>query len=404
MDITSPSSVAAFLDAHPADVVLNAAAYTNVDGAESQREEALRINGLGPGVVAEACRERGLLMLHISTDYVFPGEKPEGYLPWDPTGPAINAYGESKLAGERAVRELLPDTQFLVCRTQWLYGRHGTNFVDTIRGLALTRSSLRVVDDQWGVPTHTLELARQMHTCLEAGARGVVHTVGGGGPVTWYELAREVVALSGLALHRVALHERGVPPPRDEAPPRLAAQQGRLAHRGLEGHVGRLPQVQDDVRPGVEFFLFLAVIALLAMPVVALVVALVAMSRANRATRALEAREREAEALRTRLLKMEQRLAGLESKGAGAPAGPQAVPGQEAQPVVIHPAPPAPQALPPRAPCALGPRGRGQAAGRSRRRRLRAGRRRRLPRQGLLSPRWPVPPARRAQAHRACGA
>ncbi len=198
VDITSPSSLAAFLDAHPCDVVLNAAAYTNVDGAETQREEAMRINGLGPKVVAEACLDRGLLLLHISTDYVFPGEKPEGYLPNDPTGPAINGYGESKLLGERAVREILPDSQLLVCRTQWLYGRHGTNFIDTIRGLALTRSSLRVVDDQWGVPTHTLELARQMHACLEAGARGIVHTVGGGGPVTWYEVAREVVALSGL--------------------------------------------------------------------------------------------------------------------------------------------------------------------------------------------------------------
>jgi len=198
VDITSATSVAAFLDAHPCDAVLNAAAYTNVDGAESQGEEAMRINGLGARVVAEACAARGLFLVHISTDYVFPGEKPEGYLPGDATGPAINRYGESKLAGERAVLEVMPRGRYLVCRTQWLYGKHGTNFVDTIRGLALTRASLRVVDDQWGVPTHTLELGRQMSACLKAGTTGVVHTVGGGGPVSWFTVASEVVRLSGM--------------------------------------------------------------------------------------------------------------------------------------------------------------------------------------------------------------
>ncbi len=198
VDITSAASLAAFLDAHPSDIVLNAAAYTDVDGSESHRDEALRINGRGAKVVAEACRERGAFLIQISTDYVFPGQKPEGYLPGDPTGPAINSYGASKLAGEEAVRAVLPPDRLLICRTQWLYGRHGKNFVDTIRSLASSLPSIRVVDDQWGVPTHTLELARQILWCIEAGKSGAVHAVGSGGPVTWYRFAKEIAALAGL--------------------------------------------------------------------------------------------------------------------------------------------------------------------------------------------------------------
>ena len=199
VDITSASSLAAFLDAHPSDIVLNAAAYTDVDGAESHGEEALRINGEGARTVAEACRERGAFLVQISTDYVFPGKKPEGYLPGDPTGPAINSYGKSKLAGEEAVRAVLPPDRVLICRTQWLYGRHGKNFVDTIRSLAASLPSLRVVDDQWGVPTHTHELARQILWCIKTGRSGAVHAVGGGGPVTWFRFAKEIAAIAGLA-------------------------------------------------------------------------------------------------------------------------------------------------------------------------------------------------------------
>ncbi len=152
-------------------------------------------------------------LVHISTDYVFPGEKPEGYLPDDPPGPAINAYGESKLAGEEAIRAILPAEQVLLCRTQWLYGHHGKNFVDTIRTLAASRSRLEVVDDQWGVPTHAAELARQMSDLLAVGARGVAHTVGGGGPITWYAFAREIVALSGLPCEVVPCTSEAFPRP-----------------------------------------------------------------------------------------------------------------------------------------------------------------------------------------------
>ncbi len=204
VDITDRASLARFLDAAPADVVLNAAAYTNVDGAESQRQEAFRINAQGARLVAEACQERKLLLVHVSTDYVFPGDKASGYLPDDPPGPAINAYGQSKLEGERAIQKILREGQFLVCRTQWLYGNHGKNFPDTILKLSEIRNDLRVVNDQWGVPTYTVDLANQMVALLGLGARGFSHTVGGGGPITWYDFAAEILRQAGSSCRLTA--------------------------------------------------------------------------------------------------------------------------------------------------------------------------------------------------------
>ncbi len=199
VDVAGGPSLGAFLDAVRPAAVVNAAAYTDVDGAEGHREEAFRVNARGAEAVAKACAERGLLLVHLSTDYVFPGDRPQGYLPDDPPGPAVNAYGESKLEGERAVASLLPRDRFLVVRTQWLYGLHGRNFVETILRLAGERGRLRVVDDQWGVPTWTHSLARQVEGLLRAGRRGFAHAVGGGGPVTWYGFAREIVRLAGLS-------------------------------------------------------------------------------------------------------------------------------------------------------------------------------------------------------------
>lgn len=199
VDITDPPGLLEFLSAAPADAVVNAAAFTDVDGAESRREEAFRVNAAGAGNVARACARLGLPLVHLSTDYVFPGDRPDGYGPEDPTGPAVNAYGESKLAGERAVLQHLPPDRFLIVRTQWLYGRHGRNFVDTILRLAGERESIRVVADQWGAPTWTVSLARRVEGLLRSGARGAAHAVGAGGPITWFDFARETVRLAGLS-------------------------------------------------------------------------------------------------------------------------------------------------------------------------------------------------------------
>lgn len=199
VDIAERSSLARLLDANPCDVVINAAAYTNVDGAECQRAEAFRVNALGARTVAEACRERRLTLVYISTDYVFPGLKPEGYRPDEQPGPPVNAYGESKLAGERAVAETLKPEQYLICRTQWLYGTTGRNFVETILKTARVRGRLKVVNDQYGVPTHTRDLAEQIAALLRLRASGFAHTVGGGGPVTWFDFAREILDAASVA-------------------------------------------------------------------------------------------------------------------------------------------------------------------------------------------------------------
>ncbi len=199
VDICSGDSLGRLLDERSPRIVINAAAYTDVDGAESHRNEAFRINAEGARRVAEACSSRGIFLVYISTDYVFPGNKSEGYLPGDKPAPAVNAYGESKLEGERATLETMEAERCLICRTQWLYGGHGKNFVDAIRALAAERDELRVVNDQWGVPTYTENLALQIGALVGLGVSGITHTVGGGGPITWYRFASEIVRLSGAS-------------------------------------------------------------------------------------------------------------------------------------------------------------------------------------------------------------
>lgn len=197
LDITDRLSVRRWLEEVSPDVVVNAAAFTDVDGAEANRDKAFEINAAGTGTVAEECRESGAFLVHISTDYVFPGEKEEGYLPGDEAGPAVSSYGESKLEGERRIAATLPDNRFLICRTQWLYGRNGKNFADTIARLAKERDFIDIVDDQWGVPTRTKDLAEQVSWLIGNGVSGYAHAVGGGGPVTWFTFGREIVRLLG---------------------------------------------------------------------------------------------------------------------------------------------------------------------------------------------------------------
>lgn len=198
LDITDGRSVRRWLEDVRPDVVINAAAYTNVDGAETERDAAFRVNANGAENIAASCRDIGAFLVHLSTDYVFPGEKKEGYLPQDEAGPAISAYGESKLEGERRIAATLPGDSFLICRTQWLYGWNGKNFVDTIARLATEKGSVDIVDDQWGVPTWTKDLAGQVSWLIETGASGFAHAAGGGGPVTWFSFGREIVRLLKL--------------------------------------------------------------------------------------------------------------------------------------------------------------------------------------------------------------
>jgi dTDP-4-dehydrorhamnose reductase len=203
LDLTDAEAVRAAVSGH--DVVINAAAWTNVDGAETSEDEATAVNGLGVENLARACALAGSRLLHVSTDYVFPGDADRPYPEDAPTDP-VNAYGRSKLVGEQAVTRLLPETGYVV-RTAWLYGTHGQNFVNTMLRLATERDQLAVVDDQLGQPTWSHALASQLvdlGTAARSGRApaGIYHGTASG-QTTWFGLARAVFALTGLDPERV---------------------------------------------------------------------------------------------------------------------------------------------------------------------------------------------------------
>ncbi|MFE4535945.1 dTDP-4-dehydrorhamnose reductase [Streptomyces scopuliridis] len=205
LDITDPGAARTALAAHTPDVVVNCAAWTAVDDAEAKEAEALAVNGTGPRVLAEACEVSGAVLIQVSTDYVFAGDARAPYGEDDPTAPR-SAYGRTKLAGERAVLETLPETGFVV-RTAWLYGAGGGNFVRTMIKLEGIKDTLDVVDDQLGQPTWTGDLADRLvllGTAALAGTApaGVYHGTSGG-ETTWFGFTREIFRLLGADPERV---------------------------------------------------------------------------------------------------------------------------------------------------------------------------------------------------------
>jgi dTDP-4-dehydrorhamnose reductase len=193
-DITSRAQVAAALrDARP-DWVINAAAYTAVDDAETNREAAEAVNGRAPDHIAQEAALRNIALVHVSTDYVFAGTATTPYEEDDPVAP-VNVYGESKLRGEQAV--LRSGAHTLVVRTQWLFGRSGKSFPRTMWERATAGLPTRVVNDQFGRPTYTRDLAAATWELIERRANGIVHVTNGGAATTWYELASEVFSRAG---------------------------------------------------------------------------------------------------------------------------------------------------------------------------------------------------------------
>ena len=173
------------------DAVINCAAYTNVDGAEADPDAAAAVNAAGAGFVAQAAAAVGAWVLHVSTDYVFDGEKGTPYLESDPTGPR-SVYGSTKLLGERAVALAAPDTHTIV-RTSWLFGVAGHCFPATMLRLASERDLLTVVDDQVGCPTFTGHLAQALVGLADGEPqRGIVH-VAAAGEGSWYDFAVEIM-------------------------------------------------------------------------------------------------------------------------------------------------------------------------------------------------------------------
>ena len=211
LDITRLESIKKMAGDIAPDIIVNCAAYTNVDKAEEEPAETFRINGLAVKNLALVCRDSGIGLCHISTDYVFDGTKKGPYLPDDLPHP-INTYGRSKLAGENHVREIL--NKFYIVRTSWLYGKHGKNFVYTILDLAKKKKELRVVDDQVGSPTWTVTLCRAIEKLIATKKYGVYHatdrTENG---ISWYEFAREIVRLSGFKTGVIPRKAKEIPHP-----------------------------------------------------------------------------------------------------------------------------------------------------------------------------------------------
>ena len=196
-DITDPFRVDEELARKDISLVVNAAAYTAVDKAESEREIAFAVNSEGPRHLALACARRKIPLIHVSTDYVFDGNKGRPYIEADPICP-IGIYGESKAAGEKAVREALET--HIILRTSWLYSSHGSNFVKTILRLAGEREELRVVADQYGCPTHAADLAEAILSIAErihgngSNSWGTYHYCGKG-ITSWHGFAQEICRL-----------------------------------------------------------------------------------------------------------------------------------------------------------------------------------------------------------------
>jgi dTDP-4-dehydrorhamnose reductase len=201
LDISDSALVRAFAEREKPTLIINAAAYTQVDDAESHEADALRVNADGPENLAAAARAVGARLLHFSTDYVFDGRSQTPYVEDAATGP-VTAYGRTKLAGEQRVSAALPEASYIV-RTSWLFGNNGPNFVKTIAGLLKTREELRVVDDQHGRPTYTHDLAQASLALLgldqlRAAAPGVYHFANAEA-LTWHAFALDI---------RTAMEER----------------------------------------------------------------------------------------------------------------------------------------------------------------------------------------------------
>jgi dTDP-4-dehydrorhamnose reductase len=199
IDVADAASVGAALDGY--DVVVNCAAWTAVDEAETHEADAYAINAVGPANLARACRRTGAWLVHVSTDYVFAGDATAPYPEDAPIAPR-SAYGRTKAAGEWAVRAELPDRS-LVVRAAWLYGAHGPSVVRTMRTLETQRDTLDVVDDQRGQPTWSGDLAARLVEAVDVGAPAGVYHGTAAGETTWFGLARRVFELAGADPERV---------------------------------------------------------------------------------------------------------------------------------------------------------------------------------------------------------
>jgi dTDP-4-dehydrorhamnose reductase len=238
LDITDLDAVTATLDAVRPDVVVNCAAWTDVDGAETAEDDARAINATGAGNLATAAEKVGAFLVHVSTDYVFDGasKRGEAWLESDPVSP-LGAYGRTKLEGEQLIAAA--GTNHAIVRTAWLFGPGGSNFVDTMRRLGAERDELQVVADQVGCPTFTGHLAEALLTIAERRAPGIHHAAGGGA-CSWFDLALATFDATGTRVR--------VTPVTTEAFPRPAARPAWSVLGSERPDAVRLPDWREGLR------------------------------------------------------------------------------------------------------------------------------------------------------------
>ncbi len=196
LDITNLQNIEEVFEKTNPDFVIHCAAYTNVDKAEEDKENALKINAEGTKNLVKACKTADIPIMYISTDYVFDGTKKGKYLPTDKPNP-INVYGETKLAGENAVQEY--DKSYIV-RTSWLYGHQGKNFVETMISLK-DKEEIKVVDDQIGCPTWTVELSNAIVNLIYDEMPFGIYHICGSGNTSWYNFAKKIFELSNIEVN-----------------------------------------------------------------------------------------------------------------------------------------------------------------------------------------------------------
>ena len=247
LDLGATDSIAQVVRAARPDVIVNAAAYTAVDRAESEPELAMRVNGVAPGVLAdEACR-LGAFLVHYSTDYVFDGSAERAYREDDVPAP-LNEYGRTKLAGEQAIRA--SSAAHYIFRTSWVYAGRGSNFVRTILRLARERTELRIVDDQTGAPTWARGIADMTARVLaapDARERGGLYHFTAAGAVSWYGFAQAVLKTAQAAVPAMNL-PRVIPIPSSAYPlPARRPRNSRLDTSRLNSAFGIQPQGWADM-------------------------------------------------------------------------------------------------------------------------------------------------------------
>lgn len=203
IDFLQPIKVTKSIVSFAPDWIINCAAYTQVDNAEDQPEQAFLINRDSARAVAEAAKQCHSRLLHVSTDFIFCGSHAKPYTEIEPAHP-LGIYGQSKLEGEQAIREVLPDA--LIVRTAWVYSTYRQNFVKTVLRLAAERSELKVVDDQLGTPTWTRDITQAMHRLITINASGTFHFTNEG-VASWYDFAHEIITIAKQLNYPVKLQK-----------------------------------------------------------------------------------------------------------------------------------------------------------------------------------------------------